>query len=99
MKDNMPKMPLRLYRSAEDITRDIAEVRGRIEEIRSSFSIRELLIGMLSEPTARGSDEWIYDLQALIGEADTARRRMRGLCEELEFLEAELGEAKCSIRF
>lgn len=99
MRYNVPRMPLRLYRSAEDVTRDISDVRAKIEEIRDSFSVRELLLNMLSEPVERNSDEWIYDLEAILGEAEAARLKMRELCEELGFLEAELGEAKCSIRF
>ena len=94
----MPIMPLSLYRSAGDILGDICEVRGKIEDIRGSLSIRELLMDMLSEPVERGCEEWIYDLEALLGEAEAARRRMLELCDELGFLEAELGEAECIIR-
>lgn len=87
-----------LYRSADSIREDISLIREKIGEVKRSFSIRELLLGMLSEARERKPLEWIYDLEALLGEAEIAYSKLSQLREELNFLEEELGEAKCRIR-
>ena len=87
-----------LYRSADKIREDISCIRSKIGEVKRSFSIRELLLGMLSEPCERNTTAWLYDLEALLGEAETAYRKLSELREELSFLEEELGEARCRIR-
>ena len=87
-----------LYRSADSIREDISVIRDKIGEVKRSFSIRELLLSMLSEPYEKKPSEWLYDLEALLSEAECAYRKLSELREELSFLEAELGEAKCRIR-
>ena len=87
-----------LYRSTESIREDISVIRDKIGEVKRSFSIRELLLGMLSDSRERRPSEWLYDLEALLGEAESAYRKLSELREELAFLEEELGEAKCRIR-
>ena len=87
-----------LYRSPESIREDISAIREKIGEVKRSFSIRELLLGMVSEPVERRPSEWIYDLEALLSEAENAYRKLSELREELVFLEEELGEVKCRIR-
>lgn len=86
-----------LYRSPGVIREDISEIRRKIGEVKRSFSIREMLLSMLSEENRREPSEWIYDLEALLGEAESAYRRLSELREELTFLEAELGEVRCRI--
>ena len=87
-----------LYRSTDSIREEISKIRDRIGEVKRSFSIRELLLSMLSETLERRPSEWIYDLEALLGEAESAYRKLSELREELTFLQEELGEAKCRIR-
>ncbi len=86
-----------LYRSTDSIRADISEIRNKIGEVKRSFSIRELLLSMISETQERGASEWLYDLEALLGEAESAYGKLTELREELTFLEEELGEAKCRI--
>jgi chromosome segregation ATPase len=87
-----------LYRSADSIREDISLIRSKISEVKRSFSIRELLLGMLSDTKERKPLEWLYDLESLLGEAENAYRKLSELREELTFLEEELGEAKCKVR-
>ena len=87
-----------IYRKTEDIREDIAALKSKIEEINGSLSIRELLLDLLSDNREKQASEWIYDLDALLGEAESAYRKLGKLKEELYFLEAELGEAKCVMR-
>ena len=91
-------MPDFLYRSAETVREDISKIRERINEVKRSFSVRELLLSMLTDTHKRKPSEWIYDLEALLGEAESAYIRLSELREELSFLEEELSEVKCRIR-
>ena len=86
-----------LYRSAEAVREDISSIKDRICELKRSFSIRELLLDMVSESIPRKTAEWIYDLEALLAEAEIAYRKLSELREELRLLEAELGEVQCRI--
>lgn len=86
-----------LYRSAESIREDISSIRRKIDEVKRSFSVRELLIDMLSDSYKRAPNEWIYDLEVLVAEASSASARLSELREELGFLEEELGEARCRL--
>lgn len=86
-----------LYRSAKTIREDISEIRYKIGEVKRSFSIREMLLGMLSDTRERATSEWLYDLEALLGEAEMAYRKLSELREELTYLEQELSEAKCRV--
>lgn len=85
------------YRSTESIREDIASIRTKIDEVKHSFSVRELLIDMLSDSYRREPNEWIYDLEILVAEASSASARLNELREELGFLEEELGEARCRL--
>ena len=91
-------MPEFLYRSADAVMEDISGVREKISEIKRSFSVRELLLSMLTDGRDRKGYEWIYDLESLIGEAENAYQRLSELREELSFLEAELEDARCRIK-
>ena len=96
MRDNVYReYPTRLYRNSEEVREDISEIKRRIGEINSSFAIREILFDILSDGRERKPSEWIYDLEALVLEAETAHRKLGELREELSFLEAELCEIGC----
>ena len=87
-----------IYRSCEAIRCDISEIKKKVEEVNTSLSIRELLCDMLSVKREKSAAEWLYDLEALIGEAEQAQERLTFLREELSILESELEAAKCRIR-
>ncbi len=90
--------PAFLYRSIEAIRSDISDIKEKISVVNRSFSIRELLLEMLSSEEKKSYEEWIYDLEALIGEAESTHKRLLELSEELLLLEAEMGETGCRIR-
>ncbi len=87
-----------LYRSTDAVREDISNIKEKISELKRSFSIRELMLDMLSEKRPKGESEWLYDLEALLSEAETAYSRLAMLREELLLLEAELKEVKCKIK-
>ncbi len=86
-----------LYRNTKSIREDIASIRAKIDEVKRSFSVRELLIDMLSDSYKREPNEWIYDLEILVAEASSASARLGELREQLGFLEEELSEARCRL--
>ena len=90
--------PAFLYKSPDALREDISRIRETIGEVKRSFSIRELLLGMANDGIERRPSEWIYDLEAMLGEAESAYRRLTELREELSFLEEELSEARCRIK-
>lgn len=87
-----------LYRTPEIIRQDISDIRRKIDEVKRSFSVRELLMDMLSDSYKRRPHEWIYDLEALVAEASNASGRLAELREELGYLQEELREARCQLR-
>ena len=89
----------RTFRKTEKIREDISALKSEIEKISASLSIRELLVDLLSDGRQKKTGEWLYDLEALLGEAESAYFKLGRLKEELYYLEAELGEAKCMICF
>lgn len=86
-----------LYRDTESIRDDISVIRQKIAEVKRSFSIRELLIDMLSDTRERKPREWIFDLEGVISQAESAYSHLSELREELDYLREELREAKCRI--
>ena len=87
-----------LYRSPESIRSDISDIRRKIDEVKRSFSVRELLMDMLSDTYKRRPNEWIYDLEALVAEASCASGRLAEVREELGYLQEELRESRCQLR-
>ena len=92
------EMPLFFYRSPDAIREDISKIRDRIGEVKRAFSIREMLLGMISDGKDRGPKELLYDLEALLSEAEAAYMKLSELREELTFLEEELSLVKCKIK-
>ena len=84
-----------LYRDTESIREDISEIRHKIGEVKESFSIREVLLDMLSDNKVRRPSDWIYELEALLSEAEIAYSRLTELREELCYLEEELRQTRC----
>ena len=99
MKDNLSaRHPIRIYRKSDEVRAEISEIKEKICEVNASFAIREILFDILTDGRERKPSEWIYDLESLVYEAETAYRKLKELREELSFLEAELSEVGCRIR-
>ena len=60
------------YKSPGEVAEEIRDIKDRINEIVGAFSVRELLLEMLCEERNRETLEWLYDLEALLGEAEGA---------------------------
>ena len=90
-------LPPKIYRMPSEIKRDIKIISEKIDETYSMLNIRSLLVEILSSEGADSPDKLIPDLEEAIYEAKCSLGKMRGLEEELRYLEEELEETRCRI--
>ena len=83
-------LPPRLYRSAEEIKRDISEILAKSFRVRELFSVRELLSVAMDE-AASGRVSQLYDVCSELLDAVGAAK------DELSMLDGELYEMKCEV--
>lgn len=93
--DAVNGLPPRVYRTAAEIRRDIAQISDKIEETSEMLNIRALLVDMLMSERVDNPESFIPDLEEAIGEAREALYGLKQLKEELISLEEELGEVRC----
>ncbi len=93
--DTVNGLPPRIYRTAGEIRRDIAEISEKIEETGEMLNIRALLVDMLMSERADSPERLIPDLEEAISEARDALVGLKRLKEELSSLEEELLEVRC----
>ena len=96
--DNVEGMPPRLYRSPNQILRDIDYVSIRIADISDMLSIHNLLIEMIPEWSESEPEKWIPELEELLDEANEALDTLKELKERLEGLKLEFEDVRCIIR-
>ncbi len=92
--DSVNGIPPRIYRHPKEIRRDIAEIKGRIEEANQMLNIRSILTDIMSGERDGSPERMIPELEEAIGEAREALSRLSALEEELLGLEEELGDVK-----
>ena len=92
--DTSNGIPARIYRSPEEIKKDIRAISVRIEETASMINIRELLINILTKERVTPPEKLIPELEDAIIEARFALDSLVSLKEELDSLEEELGEVR-----
>lgn len=91
-------MPSRLYRSTEEIRRDIARVSDDICKINETLSPHNLLLEMIPKWEETEAEAWIPELEEVVGEAVDALSKLEELKETLDDLRKELYEVKCFMR-
>ena len=95
--DNAFGTPPRIYRTPDEIRRDIKGVRGAINEMNSRLNIRELLFEIITDEETIPPEEVVQTLESLLAEAEDALSKLRELRAELSLLEEELYEVRCEI--
>lgn len=91
--------PPRFYRRIGEIREDIREINEKIEQTRSMFNVRQMLIDLLFEKEEEDDGEsWIDAIEALLDGARRALERLEELREQLETLEYELEDTECAMR-
>ena len=83
-------LPPRLYRSAEEIKRDISDILAKSFKVRELFSVRELLSTAMDE-AASGRVSQLYNVCSELLEAVSEAK------DELSMLDGELYELKCEV--
>ncbi len=88
---------VRLYRSTDEIKRDIRRIKADITEASGMLNIRNLLTEALAELAGAEPERWVPELEALVADADATLSRLRTLREDLSALRAELEDARWAI--
>ena len=96
--DSYEGLPSQLYRTPEEIGRDIAEVRKRIDSIGEKLNVRNILAEALSDIAEDNPTKWIPELEGVVRETMESLGVLRGLNDTLDSLMAELEETKCILR-
>ncbi|MBR2342666.1 MAG: hypothetical protein IKA64_00260 [Clostridia bacterium] len=92
--DSYEGLPPRLYRSPEEIARDICEIKKKIERTSERLNVRNILTEMLSECAAGEPESFISRLEELVDGAHEALSRLRRLEDSLGLLTDELHEVR-----
>ena len=87
----------RLYRTTDEIGRDIQSIRGRISEVYSRLNIRNMLTEAITAYAESDPEFWIPELRELVEEADDTLLALRELRSSLDVLKAELEDAKWAL--
>ena len=95
--DNEFGLAPRIYRTPEEIRRDISEAKRAIEKINLGLNIRSLMLEMLSDDENLAPGEAVRGLENILSEAEEALYELSKLNDELSLLEEELYEVKCEI--
>ena len=90
--------PPRLYRSPEEINRDIRDLRGRIESLNGMLNPRNIINEMLSECASGNACDWVSALRAIVDDAEQTLESLNELNESLDGLTKELKETSCIMR-
>ena len=90
--------PPRLYRSPDEIRRDMRVIVDRIAEQEEMLSVHNLLFEMIPSWAEESPERWIPELEQMVAEADEALGTLKRLKEALEYLTLELEEVKCIMK-
>ncbi len=96
--DEREARPPRLYRSIEEISRDIGRIKNDLYESETMLNVRGLLTEFICDLDSGDEVRWQSSLERLICEAEEAIRTLNRLQSKLDMLNRELEEARCHIR-
>ena len=89
--------PVRLYRTTEEIGRDIRSIKEKISEVNSMLNIRNVLTEAMAAYAESEPEMWIPELRVIVDEADDTLGVLRKLRGSLDLLKAELEDAKWAL--
>ena len=96
--DETDARPPRLYRSIEEIRRDIGRIKSDLYESEAMLNVRGLLSELIYDLDSGDEVKWQSSLERLMCEAEEAIRTLNRLQSKLDMLNRELEEARCLIR-
>lgn len=91
--------PPRLYRSTEEIRRDMMKISTQIRENEEKISLHNLIMEMLPSLAEKDPEKWISQLRETICEADEALDNLKRLKFALDELVTELDEVRRMMGF
>ncbi len=91
--------PARLYRSPEEIRRDIFEIKEKIKRVDSGFNVRSLLMDIAGSSEGKSIEAWIPVLVGITNAAEESLKELRGLRDGLDALFTELEDVKWALGF
>lgn len=86
--------PPSLYRSPDEIRRDIKVIKAEIAKTTASLNIRNILTEAIAKLAEKEPEMWIPELRDLCDEADETLSSLEVLRCDLDLLREELEEAK-----
>lgn len=87
-------LPPSLYRSPTEIRADMRQISERICEAEEMLSVRNILLGVISEWSRQEPEKWIRELEETAEEARFSLIRLQKLRDTLCELREELNEAQ-----
>lgn len=87
-------LPPALYRSPEEIRADMREIADRIREAEEMLSVRNILLGVISEWSEQEPERWVRELEETAEEAHFSLIVLQKLKDTLCQLREELSEAR-----
>ena len=92
--DMVNGIPPRIYRSPNEIRRDIDEISAKIKETNLRMNLRALVLDIISSDRGEEPANLISELESAIDEAREALSELKNLENELTALEYEMEEIK-----
>lgn len=89
--------PARLYRSPEEIRKDIFEIKTKIESVDSMLNVRNILTSMMDECYVGEPEKWIPTLAAIVEDAAETLEHLKSLQDSLDILTEELEDTKWAL--
>ena len=96
--DETDSRPPRLYRSIEEIRRDIGRIRNDLSMSETMLNVRGLLSELICDLEGKDEIKWQSSFERLMCEAEEAIGTLSRLQSKLDMLNCELEEARCLIR-
>ncbi len=87
--------PIRLYRTPEEIGRDIGNIKEKIEKTAGMLNVRSILTDMIAECAEGDPERWLPALKSAVADAEETLELLRSLKEALDMLEEELEDTRC----
>ena len=91
-RSNYEGTPVTIYRSPEDITRDLYNIKDKIRIANESLNIRDTLTEIAARAYESDADKWISDLRYIVNDAEDTLEQLTSLKKQLEELTLELEE-------
>ena len=89
--------PARLYRSPNDIKRDIFEIKTKIETLTAKINVRDVISHLIDEFAQADAAHWIALLSDIVANTEASLSQLKALREDLDTLSEELEDTKWAL--